>query len=81
MSMLFHTSFSDPGIIPRATVEEALYTEKQIGNLLLVFINNYVFNTFIRISYALLKACSNLDCNKSKLLIFILHVSLLEHKF
>lgn len=32
MSALFHTSFTDPGIIPRATAEEALYTEKQIGN-------------------------------------------------
>lgn len=31
MSALFHTSFTDPGIIPRATVEEAVYTEKQIG--------------------------------------------------
>lgn len=31
MSMLFHTSFTDPGIIPRATVDEALYTEMQIG--------------------------------------------------
>lgn len=30
MSALFHTSFTDPGIIPRATVEEAVYTEKQI---------------------------------------------------
>ncbi|XP_069997321.1 palmitoyltransferase ZDHHC18 isoform X2 [Penaeus vannamei] len=30
MSSLFHTSFSDPGIIPRATAEEAIYTEKQI---------------------------------------------------
>lgn len=34
MSSLFHTSFSDPGIIPRATAEEAIYTEKQIGNVL-----------------------------------------------
>ncbi|XP_076042836.1 palmitoyltransferase app isoform X3 [Oratosquilla oratoria] len=30
MSTLFHTSFTDPGIIPRATSDEALYTEKQI---------------------------------------------------
>lgn len=30
MSALFHTSFTDPGIIPRATAEEAIYTEKQI---------------------------------------------------
>ncbi|KAK7084847.1 Palmitoyltransferase zdhhc14 [Halocaridina rubra] len=30
MSVLFHTSFTDPGIIPRATADEAIYTEKQI---------------------------------------------------
>lgn len=30
MSSLFHTSFTDPGIIPRATADEAIYTEKQI---------------------------------------------------
>ncbi|XP_068226697.1 palmitoyltransferase ZDHHC18 isoform X1 [Palaemon carinicauda] len=30
MSVLFHTSFTDPGIIPRATADEASYTEKQI---------------------------------------------------
>lgn len=30
LSALFHTSFTDPGIIPRATADEAIYTEKQI---------------------------------------------------
>ncbi|XP_011504637.1 PREDICTED: palmitoyltransferase ZDHHC18 [Ceratosolen solmsi marchali] len=30
MSALFRTSFSDPGVIPRATPEEAAYIEKQI---------------------------------------------------
>ncbi|KAF2363208.1 Palmitoyltransferase DHHC domain [Trinorchestia longiramus] len=31
LSTLLHTSFTDPGIIPRATLDEALYTERQIG--------------------------------------------------
>lgn len=31
MSSLLRTSLSDPGIIPRATPEEAAYVEKQIG--------------------------------------------------
>jgi len=31
MSALFRTSFSDPGVIPRATPDEAAYIEKQIG--------------------------------------------------
>ncbi|KAJ9593998.1 hypothetical protein L9F63_014558, partial [Diploptera punctata] len=30
MSALLRTSFSDPGVIPRATPDEAAYTEKQI---------------------------------------------------
>ncbi|KOC61792.1 putative palmitoyltransferase ZDHHC14 [Habropoda laboriosa] len=30
MSALFRTSFSDPGVIPRATADEAAYIEKQI---------------------------------------------------
>jgi hypothetical protein len=33
MSALLRTSFSDPGVIPRATPDEAAYTEKQIGRL------------------------------------------------
>jgi hypothetical protein len=32
MSSLLRTSLSDPGIIPRATPEEAAYVEKQIGS-------------------------------------------------
>lgn len=31
MSTLLRTSFTDPGIIPRATPEEAADTERQIG--------------------------------------------------
>ena len=33
MSALLRTSFSDPGVIPRATPDEAAYTEKQIGEM------------------------------------------------
>ena len=31
ISALFRTSFSDPGVIPRATLDEAADIEKQIG--------------------------------------------------
>jgi len=31
MANLFRTSFSDPGIIPRATIDEAVDIERQIG--------------------------------------------------
>lgn len=31
MSSLLRTSLTDPGIIPRATADEAAYVEKQIG--------------------------------------------------
>ena len=31
MSALFRTSFSDPGVIPRATADEAAFIEKSIG--------------------------------------------------
>lgn len=32
MATLFRTSFSDPGVIPRATPDEAADIERQIGN-------------------------------------------------
>lgn len=32
---LFRTTFTDPGIIPRASHDEAAYIEKQIGELIL----------------------------------------------
>ena len=35
MATLLRTSFSDPGMIPRATPDEAADTERQIGMLLL----------------------------------------------
>lgn len=38
MSALLRTSFSDPGVIPRATPDEAAYIEKQIGE------SQYLFN-------------------------------------
>jgi len=31
ISTLFRTSFSDPGVIPRASLDEAADIEKQIG--------------------------------------------------
>ena len=33
MATLFRTSFSDPGVIPRATPDEAADIEKQIGKV------------------------------------------------
>lgn len=33
LATLFRTSFSDPGVIPRATPDEAADIEKQIGQL------------------------------------------------
>lgn len=33
IAALMRTSLTDPGIIPRATLEEATYVEKQIGML------------------------------------------------
>lgn len=41
MSALLRTSLSDPGIIPRATPEEAAYVEKQIGNKYELTMFNY----------------------------------------
>lgn len=38
MSALLRTSFSDPGVIPRATPDEAAYIEKQIGESQFFFI-------------------------------------------
>lgn len=43
MSALLRTSFSDPGVIPRATPDEAAYIEKQIGP--------FVFNYLIEFSF------------------------------
>lgn len=34
MSSLLRTTFTDPGVIPRALQDEAAYIEKQIGNFL-----------------------------------------------
>lgn len=49
MSALLRTSFSDPGVIPRATPDEAASIEKQIGQYKIVkfnkqFINKHVIN-------------------------------------
>ena len=40
MSSLLRTTFTDPGIIPRASHDEAAYIEKQIGKY--IFKNNFV---------------------------------------
>lgn len=34
MSTLLRTAFSDPGIVPRASAEEAAYIEKTLGEKL-----------------------------------------------
>lgn len=48
MSALFRTSFSDPGVIPRATSDEAAYIEKQIGIFIIISIEIVlIFNTHI----------------------------------
>lgn len=44
MSALLRTSFSDPGVIPRATPDEAAYIEKQIGE------SQYLFNLVLKYS-------------------------------
>lgn len=46
MSALFRTSFSDPGVIPRATPDEAAYIEKQIGTSMNIYVNIFS-NVFI----------------------------------
>ena len=33
MSTLLRTAFSDPGIVPRASTEEAAYIEKTLGKI------------------------------------------------
>ena len=33
MSSLLRTAFSDPGIVPRASLEEAAYIEKTLGKM------------------------------------------------
>lgn len=38
MSSLLRTSFTDPGIIPRASHDEAAYIEKQIGECFLAYV-------------------------------------------
>lgn len=43
IASLFRTSLTDPGIIPRATLEEAAYVEKQIGiNSFEIYINSKI---------------------------------------
>lgn len=44
MATLFRTSFSDPGVIPRATPDEAADTEKQIGQFFLCYFTHHTFN-------------------------------------
>lgn len=44
MSALLRTSFSDPGVIPRATPDEAAYIEKQIGESQFFF---YIWSPYI----------------------------------
>ena len=45
MAALLRCSFSDPGIIPRASADEAADLERQIGKLVKkqTFILNYVY--------------------------------------
>lgn len=39
MGSLLRTTFTDPGVIPRALQDEAAYIEKQIGNIATVIFN------------------------------------------
>lgn len=50
LATLFRTSFSDPGVIPRATADEAADIEKQIGNVSWVL--------YMSVSPLLTNACS-----------------------
>lgn len=38
MATLFRTAFSDPGVIPRATIDEAADIERQIGESAVIFV-------------------------------------------
>lgn len=53
MVSLLRTSFSDPGIIPRASQDEASYIEKQIGKskISTVEILRFIFMTFNRFCF------------------------------
>ena len=42
MATLFRTSFSDPGVIPRATPDEAAEIERQMGEYPNIFIYCYI---------------------------------------
>lgn len=44
LATLFRTSFSDPGVIPRATADEAADIEKQIGNCFLFSHSSILFD-------------------------------------
>ena len=43
MSTLFRTSFSDPGVIPRATPDEAADIERQIGLYFSIIIKAWLY--------------------------------------
>lgn len=52
LSTLLRTSFTDPGVIPRATNEEAAFIEKQIGKFMTIQLTKYAslkiyFSSFI----------------------------------
>lgn len=49
MSALLRTSLTDPGIIPRATQDEAAYVEKQIGKyFILITYREIMFYYYFR---------------------------------
>lgn len=47
MSSLLRTALSDPGIIPRATTEEAAYVEKQIGIIVDIFCKLFCYHFYV----------------------------------